>query len=221
MEAIVLTLKKESDLLGNSLAPHVDLSFQVIGEVLPADHGYALYAALTHRKEELHSLQGLSIQTIAGIPDKKGKIYLSDRSRLWIRLPYDQIPMIYDLAGKSLTIGAHGIRLGIPQIYSLRPATQLKSRIVVIKGYQEPTAFIEAVSRQLETLEIKGRTVIPFSTQGEIERKTIKIKRFTVVGFTLVIFDLSEEDSIKLQIHGLGGKRRMGCGVFVPVGSNL
>jgi CRISPR-associated protein Cas6 len=92
---------------------------------------------------------------------------------------------------------------------------------VVIKGYQEPTAFIEAVSRQLETLEIKGRTVIPFSTQGEIERKTIKIKRFTVVGFTLAIFDLSEEDSIKLQIHGLGGKRRMGCGVFVPVGSNL
>jgi CRISPR-associated protein Cas6 len=89
---------------------------------------------------------------------------------------------------------------------------------VVIKGYQEPTAFIEAVSRQLETLEIKGRAVIPFSTEGEIERKTIKIKRFTVVGFALAIFDLSEEDSIKLQIHGLGGKRRMGCGVFVPLG---
>ncbi|MCA6558614.1 MAG: type I-MYXAN CRISPR-associated protein Cas6/Cmx6, partial [Pseudanabaena sp. M114S2SP2A07QC] len=28
---------------------------------------------------------------------------------------------------------------------------------------------------------------------------------------------LSEEDSIKLQIFGLGGKRRMGCGVFVPM----
>ncbi|MFM8300877.1 MAG: type I-MYXAN CRISPR-associated protein Cas6/Cmx6 [Microcystis aeruginosa] len=39
-----------------------------------------------------------------------------------------------------------------------------------------------------------------------------------MVGFALAIFDLSEEDSIKLQIHGLGGKRRMGCGVFVPLG---
>jgi CRISPR-associated protein Cas6 len=218
LEATMLTLKRESDLLGNSITPYVDLSFQVIGETLSADHGYGLYAALTHWKEELHTLEGLSIQTIAGIPDKKGKIYLSDRSCLRIRLPYDKVPLVYDLAGKSLTIGAHTIRLGIPQIYLLQPTPQLKSRIVVIKGYQEPTAFIEAVLRQLEALGIKGRAVIPVNKQGEIERKTIKIKRFTVVGFTLGVFDLSEEDSIKLQIHGLGGKRRMGCGVFVPLG---
>jgi len=28
---------------------------------------------------------------------------------------------------------------------------------------------------------------------------------------------LSETDSIKLQILGLGGKHRMGCGVFIPM----
>jgi CRISPR-associated endonuclease/helicase Cas3 len=35
-----------------------------------------------------------------------------------------------------------------------------------------------------------------------------------VVGFSLIASDLSDEDSIKLQQFGLGGKHRMGCGIF-------
>jgi CRISPR-associated protein Cas6 len=216
----MLTIEREGEPIDYLTTPYVDLSFPIIGETLPADHGYGLYAALTHWKEAIHHLEGLSIQTIAGIPDKQGKIFLSDGSRLRIRLPYDKVPLVYDLAGKSLTIGSHSIQLGIPQIYLLQPTSRLKSRIVVIKGYQEPEPFLEAVLRQLEDLEIQG-TVIPVNEQGEAERKTIKIKRFTVVGFTVGVFDLSDEDSIKLQIHGLGGKRRMGCGVFVPFGKRI
>ena len=30
------------------------------------------------------------------------------------------------------------------------------------------------------------------------------------------IRDLNEEDSLKLQEVGIGGRRRMGCGIFVP-----
>lgn len=206
------------EIKNNSLenSPYIDLSFSVSGETLPADHGYGLYSALTHWNEAIHALEGLSTQTIAGIPDKQGKIYLTERSRLVIRLPYDQVPIVYGLAGKALTIGNHTIHLGIPQIFRLQPTSKLKARIVTIKGYQEPKAFLEAALRQLEDLEIKGTVVIPVNEEKEAERKTIKIKRFTVVGFKLGVFDLSDEDSLKLQIYGLGGKRRMGCGVFVP-----
>ncbi|MEB3309913.1 MAG: type I-MYXAN CRISPR-associated protein Cas6/Cmx6 [Snowella sp.] len=196
---------------------YVDLCFPVIGEILPADHGYGLYSALTHWNESIHDLEALSIQTITGIPDKKGKIYLTERSRFRMRLPYEQVSLVYSLAGKVLTIGNHTIRLGIPQIHLLQPSSNLEARIVVIKGYQEPEGFLEAALRQLEVLNIQGKIVIPTSQEGETERKTIKIKRFTVVGFKLNIFDLNEEDSIKLQINGLGGKRRMGCGVFVSM----
>jgi CRISPR/Cas system CSM-associated protein Csm4 (group 5 of RAMP superfamily) len=28
------------------------------------------------------------------------------------------------------------------------------------------------------------------------------------------VLGLSPDDSLKLQIHGLGGKRTMGCGIF-------
>lgn len=216
----MLTLETNESILSNHTSLYVDLSFPIIGDILPADHGYGLYSALAHWNEAIHNLEGLSIQTISGIPDKQGKIYLTERSRFRMRLPFDKVPLIYGLAGQALTIGSHTIRFGIPQIYPLQPSLNLKARIVVIKGYQEAEPFLEAVLRQLEKLDIKGTVVIPINQEGDAERKTIKIKQFTVVGFKLGVFDLSDEDSIKLQIYGLGGKHRMGCGIFVPFGRN-
>ncbi len=201
----------------SDIFPYVDLSFQVIGASLPADHGYGLYSALSHWNPEIHNLQGLSIQTITGIPDKQGKIYLTEKSRFRIRLHANQVPFAYGLAGQSLTIGTHQIRLGIPQIYELQPAADLKARIVVIKGYQEPEDFLKAALKQLNNLGIQATVVIPIDHEQKAERKTIKIKRFTIVGYKLGVFGLSNADSIKLQIEGLGGKRRMGCGVFIPL----
>lgn len=211
----MITLQQEEAPLSNSVTPYVDLSFEVIGQTLPADHGYGLYSALSHWNEEIHTLKGLSIHTITGIPDKQGKIYLTDKSRFLLRLPWDQVPFAYGLAGKSLTIGTHTIRLGIPQIYLLKPSSRLRSRLVVIKGYQEPEAFLEAAQRQIKTLGVQGNIMLLRNFEGERDRKTIKIKRFTVVGFGVQVSDLTDEESILLQQCGIGGKRRMGCGVFV------
>jgi CRISPR-associated protein Cas6 len=198
--------------------PHVELSFGISGQTLPADHGYGLYSAIAHLCPKLHQLEGVSIQTITGIPDGQGQIYLTDKSRLRIRLEGEQVPLVYPLAGKQLTIGVHHIRLHIPQISMLEPAQMLRSRLVVIKKFLEPEPFLEAAKRQLNELEIQGRATIPMNKEGEPDRKAIKIKRYSVVGFGLEVADLSDEDSIKLQVHGLGGKRRMGCGIFVPIG---
>jgi hypothetical protein len=46
--------------------------------------------------------------------------------------------------------------LGIPQIYLLQPVENLRSRIVVIKGYEQPETFLAAAQRQLEKLGIQG-----------------------------------------------------------------
>ena len=196
---------------------YVELSFSITGQSLPADHGYGLYSAIAHLAPQVHEQDGLSILTIAGIPDRQGKIFLTERSHLRIRLPYECMPMVYHLAGKQLSIGSHSIRLGIPQIYMLRPADRLRARIVTIKNHQEPESFLEAARLQLEALGIVGDAIVPLDVEGNPDRKTIKIKTYSVVGFGLEVSGLSEEDSIKLQIFGLGGKRRMGCGVFVPM----
>ena len=195
---------------------HVELSFSVVGQSLPADHGYGLYSAIAHLAPQVHEQAGVSILTITGILDRKGKIFLTERSHLRIRLPYECMPMVYHLAGKQLSIGSHLIRLGIPQIFMLRPADRLRARIVTIKNHQEPESFLEAAKLQLEALGIVGEAIIPLDVDGKPSRKTIKIKAYSVVGFGLEVSGLSEEDSLKLQVSGLGGKHRMGCGVFVP-----
>jgi CRISPR-associated protein Cas6 len=206
-------------MIASQTQPFIDLSFSVLGlgKVIPADHNYALYAAIKNLQHELIQDPDVSIHTIAGIPDKQGKIYLSNRSRMQIRLPGDKVPLAYKLAGKQLKLGHHAIRLGIPQVYLLQGVPKLRSRIVTIKGHQEPESFLEAARRQLDRLGIQGTAVIPTGIDGERDRKTIKIKRFTLVGFGLEVQDLNEADSILLQQRGIGGKRKMGCGNFVPV----
>ncbi len=196
--------------------PWVELCFSIIGQTIPVDHGYGLYSAIAHFEPELHKLDTVGIHTIAGIP-KEGVIQLTKNSRLRIRLPMDQVRLVYPLAGKPLRIGNHTIRLEIPEISLLEPAEKLRSRIVIIQGYQEPESFLAAAQRQLEQLGIQAKAFITKNTDGSPKRRSIKIKRFTVVGFGLEIINLSNEDSLILLRHGIGGKRKMGCGVFLPV----
>jgi CRISPR-associated protein Cas6 len=198
------------------VVPYVELSFGVIGRTLPADHGYGLYSAIAHLCPDIHEQEGVSILTIPGEPDRQGKIHLSQSSHLKIRLPYEpsKLALVLPLAGQTLTIGKHLIQLTIPQIYPLRPVDKLRSRIVTIKKFQEPESFKEAAQRQLDDLGIRGNLILPLNEASEPSRKAIKIKTYSVVGFSLIVTDLNEEDSIQLQQHGLGGKHRMGCGIF-------
>jgi CRISPR-associated protein Cas6 len=200
----------------------VNLWFPVRGEYLYADQNHRLLASLSSQCPAVHEIENISINTIAGIPDKQGKIALTRSSKLLIRLPVEAIAQVYSLAGQTLTIGSYAIKLGNPELQTLQPIDTLQARLVTIKGYTEPQSFLAAAQRQLEALEIKGNIGIPANDKGEPKRLTLKInkaeqkKSYTIVGFSVVVSNLSEEDSIKLQIYGLGGKRRLGCGVFHP-----
>lgn len=198
----------------------INLSFPVTGTELPADQNYRLLAAICGKLPRLHELEGLAIDTISGIPDKQGKITLTRGSRLLMRLPVEAIAQVYQLAGQTLEIGGSAIQLGNPELQTLKPVDSLKARLVTIKGYTEPEAFLGAAQRQLQSLEINANLGIPANGKGEPKRLTLKISKptrsYTIVGFSVVVSDLNPDDSIKLQVYGLGGKRRLGCGVFSP-----
>lgn len=202
--------------LFTSQLPYMDLTFSLTGKTVPLDHGYELFSAIAHFQPLVHELNTIGIHTIAGIPEKD-VIYLNKNSKLRIRLRVNQVRLVYRLACKSLKIGKHTIRLGIPDICLLQPAEKLRSRIVTIKGYEEAEEFLAAAQRQFEQLGIGGKLIIPKNTNSLPKRRSIKIKRFTVVGFSLEATNLSEEDSLLLQMYGVGGKRKMGCGLFVPL----
>ncbi|MBW4579638.1 MAG: type I-MYXAN CRISPR-associated protein Cas6/Cmx6 [Tildeniella nuda ZEHNDER 1965/U140] len=187
---------------------YADLVFELIGQEISRDYGYKLYAALSHCKPLLHSLESISIQLINGSPTQK--------SRLRMRLPADHIPNFYSLAGKTLSIGDRKIRLGVPQIHPLEAAQNLYSPIVVIRGYQEPSSFLEAAYRQFQKLGIEAEMNLLVNRNSEPSRRVMRVKQFTLVGFGLEVTNLCEQDSLLLQVHGIGGKQKMGCGFFTP-----
>jgi len=213
---MTLTISQSSQTEAHPHQLIVDLCIPVRGSSLPADHGYGLLSAMAHQVQLLHQNPEIGILTVAGVGDKQGKILLTPQSHLRIRLPVEQVGRVYGLAGKSLRVGSHLIHLGIPEILTLKGCHTLKARIVTIKGYLEPEGFQRAAQRQLTDLGIPGEVEVLVDPMGIPLRKTLKIKRHTIVGFSTVVRHLSEEDSIRLQQVGLGGRRRMGCGFFLP-----
>lgn len=188
----------------------VELHFSFTGTTLPSDQGYALYGAISRLIPEAHEADWLALETIPGVARGDGATQLDREASLKIRLPQDRVPLMLKLAGKRLELDGHAIRLGTPQIFLLKPSPQLYARIVTIKGFTEPEAFLDAVCRKLDELGVTGEpTVGP--------RRVVKVGNHTIVGFALTVHDLSDEGSIILQERGIGGRRRMGCGFFNPI----
>ncbi|WP_254563749.1 type I-MYXAN CRISPR-associated protein Cas6/Cmx6 [Oscillatoria sp. HE19RPO] len=186
------------------------------GELWPSDSNYGFYSALIHQIPELRQLDHWGLLTIPGIPEQRGKILLTERSHFRIRMRASQSHLVYQLAGKILRVGKHQMRVGIPTRTLLQPASTLKARIVTIKNGIDVESFLNTARRQLEALGVKGKLSVVTDQDGTPSRKTIKIQRFTIVGFTTLVTGLSDEDSLILQEEGIGGRRHMGCGYFLP-----
>ncbi len=198
----------------------VELAFPILGRSLPRDHAYDLYSAISHLLGG-HLPDDVAISPIGGMSLGIEGIQIIPESRLRVRIPAERIGEILPLAGKFLNIAGREIGLRIPEVHALEAASSLVSRIVTIKGYQNPESFLVAIAKQMAALEIQGHATIPIfeegPRQGEHRRRVVKIKNRTVVGFALGIDGLSDRDSYKLLVHGLGGRRHMGCGIFYPV----
>jgi CRISPR-associated protein Cas6 len=194
--------------------PYVDLAFRLTGNSVPVDHGYALYAALSRIAPEIHDAKEIGVPPIRGVYGGEGSLRLADYSRLVIRLPGEQIRGYLKLAGKRLEIDGCLIGVGVPEVRALQLAAKLRARLVTIKGFMDESVFRQATQRQLNDLKIAGELLIG-------ERRTFRVKDKQVVGFEVAVSDLTAEESLTLQEHGLGGRRRMGCGVFVPGGGPI
>lgn len=49
------------------------------------------------------------------------------------------------------------------------------------------------------------------------KRRTIRIRDKEVVGYEVILEGLTADESLAIQTTGLGGRRHMGCGVFVAL----
>jgi CRISPR-associated protein Cas6 len=212
----------------------VQVEFSLRGQTLPSDHGYALYSAIkkicSEKQVNLLNDSNLSsdtlLSTIPGVSDKNGKIYLHESSRLRLRCPEEQASQWYRLLqNQVLNIKGYSVRLIQPRLTLPQASNILKARLVVFKDtnnslFYNPEAHVSFLSfcqRALERKEINGKAFIDSNKQGELDLKAIRIKDKNVLGYGVTIEGLNEQDSIKLQVSGLGGRKHFGCGWFYPV----
>ncbi len=203
----------------------VDLSFPILGGRVPRDHGYALYGALCRAVQGLHGASWLGVHPLGGTQVDEATLQLGRRSQLRLRLPADRIGQVLPLAGARLDVSGSSLTVGAPTVHALTPVASLDARMVAIKLTRAPrrrseelgrealdvAGFAERyaaeIKRQLEALGIGG----PFELRG---RRSVTVGGRRVVGYSVRVIGLGADESIALQEKGIGGKRRMGCGVF-------
>jgi CRISPR-associated protein Cas6 len=212
----------------NSTGVIVDLSFPLRGTVIPADHGSLLYAAISRQIASFHSEGKIGIHPIRGRLVGQRRLSLTRASRLVLRLPSGRIAEAIPLVGQRLEVGEFGLDVGVPTVLPLRPAASLVGRLVTIRGFTEPVLFLEAARRQLRTLSVEAvASLLPRTAPQSVEgrtrgsegtyiRRTLRLHDKEIVGFALRVDGLSPSESIQLQEVGIGGRRRFGCGLFVP-----
>lgn len=209
--------------------PTVDVAFRIHGDEIPADHGYRLCSALAHVVPSLHGDQTVAVAPVSGEPCGGRSLRLGPGSRLVLRLDAERIAEVLPLAGKTLRVDDRSIVVGVPEVRPLLPSACVYSRLVVIKGFMDPDPFLAAAQRQLDDLGIKGTVALvaqpaiasanadsSHGSRSPFLRRTLRIRDREIVGFALRVSGLSAEESIRLQEVGIGGRRRFGCGVFIP-----
>jgi CRISPR-associated protein Cas6 len=207
--------------------PVVDVSFPLQITSAPRDHGYILYSAISRTVPGLHEAKWLGVHPLSGRPIDDHTLEMGRHARLRLRLPADKIPAILPLAGTTLNLMGLKAVVGAPTIHTLAPAASLDARMVAIKLTSAPhrensalgretldvgafgARYEAEIERQLSAIEI-GR---PFQIRG---RRSLTVAGRRVVGYSVRVTNLVEDESLRLQEMGIGGKRRMGCGVFRP-----
>ena len=74
---------------------------------------------------------------------------LSRTSRLTFRVSHERLSLLMRLCGRNLDLNGHSLTISVATPYMLKPASKLRSRLVVIKGFTDEDSFIEACKRQL------------------------------------------------------------------------
>lgn len=226
-----MSVHNESTPVGGVTA--LDLSFALQGDQIPLDHGYPLYGAITRVVPQVHGDRRVGIHPIRGVRRVPARLTLVPQSRLRLRIPGELIGDYLALVGQRLDLDGAPLTVGMPprpgrpggavaavRVEPLRPAAVLASRLVTLGQIQDAEAFGESLRRQLAGLGVAAEPVFLPSTdpleRGGPERRVLRIKGRRVVGYPVRLEGLTADESLTVQVAGLGSRRRMGCGLFVP-----
>lgn len=185
----------------------VDVAFSLRGGTIPADHGWQLLRFLAERLDWLEAEPGAGVHPIRGARAVAGAIHLGARARLMLRLPQERAEQSFSLSGARLDLG-DGVEVGSAHLRPLFAHGTLYSQFVDM-GTIDEAGFQHAVSVELESAGIGCKIIC-----GRMRRA--QTPAAGIAGFSVMLHELSPEDSLRMQGAGLGEGRKLGCGIFIP-----
>lgn len=183
-----------------------ELVFPLAGDTLSIDYPLPLWLALRGVLPWLAEEADAGILPIKGGGHSQGRLLISQRSRLTLRLPHDRIEPARRLAGTSLDLG-NALGLGEPIVRALR-ATSAQYSPMVAFGHDGEKEFLAECRGALEAMGVGGRLVC-----GRVQTRLDETGELR--GFSLMVHGLNPEQALRLQQRGLGCARKVGCGIFV------
>ena len=185
----------------------VDVAFALRGGSIPADHGWNLFRLLRERLDWLAAEPDAGVHPIRGARAVAGEVYLGSRARLMLRLPRTRVEQSFALSGARLDLG-DGVEVGSAHVRPLFAHGTLYSQFVTTATPDE-AGFQRDVGAALQGAGVGCKVVC-----GKMRRA--QTQGAEIVGFSLMLHELSPEDSLRIQASGLGAGRKYGCGIFVP-----
>ena len=192
--------------------PVLDLCFPIVhGRTLEVDHGHALFLALCGACPNLQRIPGLGVHAVRGsVGGRKGELILTDESAVRMRIPAGSAALLKGLAGAELDVDGRGIRLGEPYPQALTPVSALWARTVTIHFRDLALGSAQA------QLAFRFAQDFPWGSFRILRPRTIRLEGRQLLGFEMAVRGLTPQASLLLQGQGFGGRRALGCGLFVP-----
>ena len=185
----------------------VDLVFAVTGGPVALDYADLLQRSIVARLPWLASEPAAGIHPLAGVSPGDRELYLTRRARLTLRLPVSRVEAARALCGSRLDLGGT-VDVAAATEKPLSEITTLYSAFVSV-GTADEAMFMTRCQELLAAEGISGRLVCGKAHSGRGVGTEWQ-------GFSLMVFGLSIEDSLRLQRQGIGDERMRGCGIFIP-----
>ena len=197
----------------------IDVAYRINCKTLPFDHAYELSKEITKLLPWLAEDKLSGIHTLHGPDSGNGwmraedeEIFLSQRTRLIIRMPKEKVELAKQLENQILEVLGNKIKIGKSNVKPFLVVRDLICRFVLNHEdvCENENEFLSKMINELNSFEISIKRAIC----GKTKSLTINGKKRS--GRSLMIADLSKENAVRLQDIGVGEGRIFGCGIFLP-----
>lgn len=197
----------------------VDVAYTIRCRTLPVEHAFALWRAVGAVLPWIADEEGAGVHPVHVADSGNGwmrpeqpdeLLYLSRRTRLVVRVPRHRVEDAKDLHGRTLDVGGNAMQVVGSTVRPLSIHPAIFARYVVCDGTRDENAFLAQALSWLQAMGIRPKKML-----CGIE-KTIATPERQLTTRSLMIADLTADQSVRLQQKGIGPMRYLGCGLFIP-----